>query len=190
MVTTAIDGGNFYVTDGSVSGNNITTTTSQFVIKIDPTTKIDYNLDNALTSIPSTTPAVDRTTKEPFMRVIDLKKITESITVQGTLSEAPTGGTSDDGTVKARAIDKRDDLIKLMKQQSNLTVVWGQGNHQTIFTKIGNFFGVVINKVVFSEVSGLTGLPLAADVSGNTTAGERTMDVQIQFLRGKDIVGP
>jgi len=178
MVDTTIDAGNVYITDGTTNGTTITTTGSQIVIKIDPTTKIDYNLDNSVIPIPNPVSGGNRGTVNPFTRIIDLKKIAEVISVQGTLSN----------NANRRGITERDNLITLMKNRGELTVVWGQGNYQTLFKKPGasddvTLRGMAIVKLSFTEFAGIVGSSFTGDAPP-----ERQMDVQVQLIRGKDMV--
>jgi len=172
-----IDSGNAYLTTGSVSGNVITGGTT---VKVSLTTKIDYSLDNAVNVIPSPVSGGDRGTQDPVNRIVDLKRIREDFTVQGTLPEE----------VDSRAIDKRNALISFMKDSGALTLVWGQSPHQTLIKPDGanNAFGCILVKLGFSETGGFTGESLTADISADTTVVERTMDVQIQLVRGRDQV--
>jgi hypothetical protein len=175
---TEIDGGNAYLTTGSVSGNTITGGTT---VKINTTTKIDYTLQNDMSVLPSAISGGNRGNREPFSRIIDLKKIREELTITGTLAEE----------TDERAITKRDNLIQMMRNEGALTLVWGQTPHQTLI-KVdtdNDLFGVFISRLGFSETSGFVGNEHTSDVSGGTAKGERSTDVVIHLIRGRDMVG-
>ena len=107
-----IDSGNAYLTTGSVSGNTITGGTT---VKIKLTTKIDYTLQNDMSVLPNAISGGNRGTKEPFTRVIDLKRIREEITITGNLPED-----SDE-----RAIETRNSLINFMRNEGEFPILLG-----------------------------------------------------------------
>lgn len=174
----SIDAGNIYITTGTVDGPPVTTITGTYV-KI-ATTKIDYNLNNPIAVLPipvskGGTPALQDNEQDPVQRAIDLKMIKETLAVQGFLEEE-TG---------ERAITKRDNLLNFAKRERALKIVWGLGNHQTLWQpeedeKDGT--GVFITKMVFTEVAGQVGVGFTGD-----SPSERSIAVQIQFIRGKDM---
>lgn len=176
MTDTTIDAGNLYVTDGSISGNTITTTGSEIVIQIQ-TTKIEYDLEGGVVVISIPVSKGNRGTQTPYARVIDLKRIKEVVSIQGFLVDE-----SD-----SRALTKRDNLISLSKSGGALTIVWGQDNYQTIWkpdddpeTNTGAF----ITKTKFTETAG--SLSDEGGFSGDPPP-EKNIAINIQFVRGKDM---
>ena len=173
----SIDVGSFYITTGTITGNVIDPEGT--TVRID-STKIDYNLTNPVNAIPipnskQTTEQNKSDDKDPFARVIDLKMIKETLSVQGFLS--------DEKFVKA--ITKRDNLLKLAKQERVLKIVWGQSPYQTKWQpeddpKDGT--GIFITQMMFTETAGIVGV----DVFANPQP-ERQIAVQFQCIRGKDM---
>lgn len=145
-------------------------------VKIDPTTKIDYQLDNDLVVIPIPKSG-DRTSTNPHTQIVDLKKIRETIAIQGSIAEE----------TSEAAIEKRNNLITFMKQGNELTLVWGRGTYQTLMkpNDSNSLEGVIILRLQFTESSGLLGESKTGD-----PAPERTTDVQIALVRGQDITKP
>ncbi len=172
MTDTTIDAGNIYITDGSSTTTTITTTGSQKVVRI-TTTKSDYNYDNSIIQIPIPVSAGDRTSKTPYSRALDLKRIKEVISVQGFLADEETES----------AITKRDNLLTLGKNGDELTVVWGVSSYQTLWERGVIPYGAFILKMMFTETAGIVGEP----VSGNPQP-ERNIAIQIQLVRGKDLI--
>ena len=164
----SIDTGNLYITSGSVTGNTITGGTTVQI----QTTKNDYNYNNALQKVPIPVSKGNRTTTTPYGRTIDIKRIDEAISIQGFLIEEPT----------SRAIDKRNDLITLGKTGDALTLVWGQGNYQTIWKPDTSPYGVFIQKMMITETAGQAGIAYTGD-----PPPERSLAIQITFVRGKDM---
>ena len=187
MVTTTVNRGDMYVTDGvlsnTVNPTTITTTGDQLVVHIVPTTKIDYNYDNQIISIPTPISRQKRG-QEPINRNIDLKRIKEVITAQGFLADE----NRSDGVAKS-AEGKRDDLLTLAKKRGDLTLVWGHkystNNYQTRFVPGVGSGGVHIMKMGFSSTVGKLGL----DIGGatNQEPAERNIGVIITLMRGKDM---
>src|SRR3990167_11530035 len=180
-MTTAIVDGIVYLTDGIVSGNNIINETIAVAIF---TNKADVIYENKLNVFPTplskgntdptaTTPTAQST---PYSRSVDLKKITESLTILGVLENE--SGES--------AITKRENLIRLGKYRRSLTVVWGLGNYRTLWTDnpSKNEYGVFINRMQFGHEPGM--IAGDSDVS-NDPAPETKIKVNIQLTRGKDI---
>ncbi len=165
-----IDVGNIYITSGTVSGNTITGGTTVDI----QTTKIDQNMDNQVTILPIPISRGSRSSKTAYARAIDLKRIKEVVSVQGFLIDEP----------PSRAIDKKNNLLTLAKTGGALTLVWGQGNYQTLWKPSTSPYGVFILKIMFTETAGLI-----ADASGFTgdPPPERSMAIQIQLVRGKDM---
>ena len=178
MVSTTIDAGNFYITTGTISGNTITHDANK-VVKIE-TTKIDHTLTNPVNPIPipnskQTTEQNKSDDKDPFARVIDLKMIKETVSVQGFLADE----------TSESAITKRNNLLKMVKQERVLKVVWGRSPYQTLWQpeddpKDGT--GIFITQMMFTETAGIVG----EGVSGNPQP-ERNWAIQFQCIRGKDM---
>lgn len=172
MADTEIDAGNIYITDGSIVGNNVISTSgSQKVVRI-VTTKIDYNYDNPVFQIPIPLSPGNRSTTTSYSRAIDLKRIKEVVSVQGFLADE----------AAESAITKRDNLLTLGKTGDELTVVWGLSPFQTLWQRGVIPYGAFIIKMMFTETAGIVGEP----VSGSSLP-ERNIAIQIQLARGKDL---
>lgn len=171
MATTAITNGIVYITNGSVSGSNIVTSGSQTLVEIHAT-KVDHNLDNPISvlNIPVVTGNIG--SKTPFSKLIELKKITESLQIAGDLDDEPTES----------ANIKKNNLINYVKNNRSLTVVWNTGSYQTVWRPSDTEGGAQITKIMFSETAGIKGENVTADPQP-----ERQISVQIQLVRGKDI---
>ena len=174
----AIDTGNVYITSGdtdeSTSGTPpATNITGGITVQIQ-TTKNDYSFNSKVTVLPIPLSKQDRSSSTAYARAIDLKMINEAISVQGFLIEE-----SD-----SRAIDKRNNLVTLGKTGGGLTVVWGQGNYQTLWKAGVIPYGVFIQKMMFTETAGSL-----IDIVGYTgdPPPERSMAIQITLVRGKDM---
>lgn len=181
MPTTTIEDGHAYITTGTISGNTITHNTNEIVdIWF---TKLDYNYDNALQLITGFISKRDTGTEKPS-RIIDLKRITESVNISGYLIDE--SGSS--------AKTKRNNLLKLGasvgvdQEDRELTLVWGTNNaadEQTILTPTSTKRGVFVQKMMFSETGGYVGETV--DTTGSANPPERKIQVTIQLVRGKDI---
>ncbi len=181
MVSTEINGGDLYITDGVINTDNtITTSGSQLVVRITPTTKLDYTYDNNIIFFPIPISKQDRG-DEPFSRVIDLKRIKESITAAGFLADE----------ISSSAEKKRDDLLVLAKKGGDLSIVWGRtyitNNYQTIWKRNASAseFGVFVLKMTFTTTPGKIG----QDIAGATDQepSERNIAIIITLVRGKDM---
>ena len=181
MAIIDLDAGNVYITDSRlITDMDITTNSSQKVVKI-ASTKLDYNYDNQIGVIPILVSSGRRgelkdADQEPFARAIDLKRIAEAITVQGFLEDE--SGES--------AITKRDNLLTIAKTGGALSIVWGIGPYQTVWkteTNAKDGTGIFISKMTFTETVGIIG----EGVSVNPQP-ERNIAVQLQVIRGKDLV--
>ena len=170
MATTTIIPGNFYVTTGTVSGNTITHDATK-AVEIH-SAKIDYDVANAVSNLPIPISKGNRGTTTPFERVIDLKRINKVVTVQGKLAD----DTAESGNTK------RNNLITMLEDDGGVTIVWGpSGNYRTIFGDTANdkaFF----TKIGFTETSGTYGEAVVGDPQPF-----RKIDVQVQFIMGKDL---
>ncbi len=179
------DQGNLYITNGNLlnaAGNDsspYTQISGGTTVQINLTQKIDYILQNVVTFIPIPISKGIRGTT-PYARALDLKRITETISLQGFLADEKT----------ARAIDKRNSLITLMKTGNALTAIWGLGNYQTVWrpninpqTNTGAFF----TKLQFTETAGLVGDAHTADAAAQQLFIARNIAIQLQLGRGKDM---
>jgi len=169
MVSTTIVDGNVYITTGTVSGNTITHNTNELVVI--HSTKIDQNLTNEIRVRPITV-SKGRTGEEPVTQIVDLKIITESLNVNGVL---------DDETNES-ANTKRENLVNLAKLKRELTVVWGTTPYQTIWKQEAKKRGVFVQKIIFTETSGIIGENVTA-----ASQPDRNIALQINLVRGKDI---
>lgn len=176
LVDTTILDGNVYITNGSVNGNTITHDSDRMVMI--HSTKIDYNYDNQIQVIPPVTTFGERSESDVVTQtipplVIDLKRYTESIAIQGYLEDEPSES----------ATTKRENLLTLAKNFRKLTVVWGITPYQTLWKPDApnSLFGVFIQKMMFSETAGIVGEAVTA-----SPQPERNIAVQIQLIRGQD----
>lgn len=174
IATKTIINGCFYVCEGNVS---ITTTeiTADTIVEVF-SSKIDYNYDDALMEIPMVTSKAgtaeaDANDDEPVTRIVDLKRIKEGINVQGALE--------DETSETART--KLNNLLDLAKRKRVLIIVWGTGADQMVWKPFADpkeGTGVFIKKMMFTQTAG---------VYGDTSIWLRKIDVQLQFVRGKDM---
>ncbi len=184
-----IDAGNLYITTGTLNTSPATTITGGTIVQINTTEKIDYISANPVLFIPIPVSRGNRGTINPYARALDLKRITETIGVQGFLAEE----------TDERAIDKRNNLLDMQKKEGALTIVWGLGNYQTIWTgkKIGTQnpespsvnTGAFITRLQFTETGRpeVLGDTHSVDSSGDVAYNRRSMGVIIQLGRGKDL---
>ena len=191
--TIKVDKGNCYITDGSISqsGNNtlITTTEDQIVVQINPSTKTDYIYDNNITNVPIPNSRGSRN-KIPLNRIIDLKRVKETITIQGFLADEQID-TDNNGTRDTfiSAERRQTDLLELAKHRGELTLVYGNKfsveNYQTLWEKDSLERGCFILKMGFTSTVGKIGL----DIGGatNQEPAERNIGVNITLIRGQDM---
>ncbi len=182
-----IDQGNLYITTGTLVGSPVTSISGGTTVYINLTQKIDYIIINAVLFIPIPLSSGNRVTVKPYARAIDLKRITETIGIQGFLAEEET----------ERAITKRNNLITLMKEADESKVVWGLGNYQTVWKPSTNprtsgDTGGFITKLQFTEVAGkgapeIIGEVHLTDVSSNVAYIRRGIAIQMTISRGKDL---
>ena len=196
MVDTTVNRGDCYITDGTISqsGNTttITTTEDQIVVQIIPTTKIDYIYDNNIVTIPIPNSRAKRSNL-PLNRIIDLKRIKETLTIQGFLADE----------TSSSAEKKRDDLLTLAKHRGELTVVFGHkystNDYQTLWKKPVNSGseerGCFIMKMSFTSTTGKIGLNIGG-VSTTRADGsvvyteepaERNIGFNMTLIRGMDM---
>ena len=184
MATTTIENGHLYVTTGTVSGNTITHDTNEIVdIWV---TKIEYDYNNELKIRPIPASKGNRG-KIPFTQIVDIKNITEVLSIQGYLID-------EDGN---SAKTKRNNILNLSKSinlvnntKSELTVVWGTvtaSDEQTIWKSnpLQREHGVFVNKIKFIETGGYVGETVSTTADVNPP--ERNIQIQLQLIRGKDI---
>lgn len=144
MATTTVDA-RFFITNGSLSGDTITTTGSQIVVRVDTGENgVEFNYDNPVISIQQ--PIIDTPAKggsdAPRTRMKNLLRLKRTITVNGYLAEE-SGSTS---------LSKRNDLDTLMNYGAVLTVVWGAGSNQQTYT--GNIIKLNIKESVGQVIGG------------------------------------
>ncbi len=173
-MATTIDDGNIYITSGSTDGPPATEIDGGTTVRINTTTKIDYNYVSKIITLPIPISRGDRTSSTAHARVIDLKMIDEAISVQGFLAEEEV----------ERAITKRINLFTLGKTEGGLTVVWGRGNYQTLWKPGTIPYGGFIQKMMFTETAGQIALP--AGFTGDPPP-ERSIAIQLTLVRGKDM---
>lgn len=178
MAVTIVNG-NFYVTNGTVSGNTIDVPTSNgdLTVVVIHSTKISYDYENKMNLIPIllsrgsrsySTSDLDNlgdatttdSSKKSYSRNIDLKRIMEQISVTGFLEDEST----------ERAITKRKNLRALARNFGALTVVWGTGNYQTIWTPNVAPYGAFITKIHTDEIVGKIGEADFQDKAVNITS--------------------
>ena len=191
--TIKVDRGNCYITDGSISqsGNDtlITTTGNQIVVQINPSIKIDYIYDNNITNIAIPLSKGNRS-NTPLNRVIDLKRIKETLTIQGFLSDEQID-TDNNGTRDTfiSAENRQRDLLTLAKNRGELTLIYGNKfsteNYQTLWEANSSERGCFIMKMQFSTTTGKIGLDIGA-TSGQFPP-ERNIGINITLIRGKDM---
>ena len=189
--TIKIDKGNCYITDGSINDAKtiITTTGSQIVVQINPSTKTDYIYDNNITNVPIPNSRGSRN-KIPLNRIIDLKRVKETITIQGFLSDEQID-TDNNGTRDTfiSAERRQTDLLELAKHAGELTLVYGNKfsteNYQTLWKKDSSERGCFIMKMQFTTTTGKIGLDIGA-TSGEFPP-ERNIGINITLIRGMDM---
>ena len=191
MATTTLNAGDVYITDGQLqdsSGNHSTpytrieTTGAQKIVRI-TSVKIDNALDNTLSVIPIPVSKSVRGTT-PFARIIDLKRIKESLTV--------TGNIEDESGVTAES--KRDDLLSMTKTGGELTMVYGPSyatnDYQTAWFKPEsgddqNNRGVFVIKITFTSTIGKLGEAVGG--ASDQESPERMIGIILTIVRGKDM---
>ena len=189
--TIKVDKGNCYITDGSINDAKtiITTTGSQIVVQINPSTKTDYIYDNNITNVPIPNSRGSRN-KIPLNRIIDLKRVKETITIQGFLSDEQID-TDNNGTRDTfiSAENRQRDLLTLAKHRGELTLVYGNKfsveNYQTLWEKDSSEKGCFIMKMQFTTTTGKIGLDMGA-TSGQFPP-ERNIGINITLIRGMDM---
>ena len=177
MPTTTVVDGNIYVTTGSVSGNDITYSSASQVVLIHSTSP-RYKYSNQLRIRPIAESKPDRT-KEPITQIIDLKKITEILTVRGWLADE-SGET---------AKTKMNNLINMGKTGGELTMVWGTttAGEQILWKPDADKrqHGVFIQDIDITESAGSVGETV--DTSADNNPPERKLAIILTLVRGKDI---
>ncbi len=173
MITTTIVPGNVYITTSTnISGNTITHEDNEAVEIF--SARIEYSYINQVGGLNFKSKG-DTLTDKP-RRIIDLKKITKTITVTGLFD--------DESTFTKAAFTKRNNLLTMAEFRRSLTLVWGTGNYRTIFQAVpgSDEVGTFILKMRFRETAGLYGVPIVADPQPFTK-----YDVEATFIIGKDI---
>ena len=186
-----VNRGDCYITDGTISQSGgtttITTDEDKISVQIIPTTKIDYIYDNNIVNIPIPN-SRDKRSNHPVNRIIDLKRIKETLTIQGFLADEE--GSS--------AEKKRNDLLTLAKHRGELTVVFGHkystNDYQTLWEAIRDDIenvtnsgehGCFIMKMQFTTTTGKIGLNIGGVT--NEESSERNIGVNITLIRGQDM---
>ena len=172
MATTTIVEGNVYVTTSTnISGDTITHDTNKLVEIFSARIEIGYI--NAIGGI--AVKSKGDTPEDKPRRIIDLKKITKTITITGIL----------DDESSLRAITKRNNLLNMGEFERSLTIVWGRGNYRTLFRAVpgSNEVGGFILKMNFRETAGIYGTL----VSTSDPQPFTKHDVAITFVIGRDI---
>lgn len=152
MATTSIDQVGVFITNGSVSGDTITTSGEEKVVRIVTTQKnprVEYDYVN--TNIISIDPVVTELGEESERKGKNLLGLKQTITIVGYLEEE--SGTS--------AISKRKDLHTIIASWNQVvTVVWGtdaSGEQQKeeghiIKAKVVEASGRVVNKAQIDDL--------------------------------------
>mgnify|MGYP001609138302 CR=1 FL=1 len=181
MVDTTIVNGHAYLTTGTISGNIITHDAGELIDIWFTNLKYDYQ-DN-LRIIAGVITKGD-TGKEKPAKIVDLKRITEHVTITGYLAD-------EDGS---SAKTKRNNLLILASSKNlditdrELTLVWGTNtasDEQTIMSPISTKRGVFISKITFIETGGYAGE--AVSTTADINPPERKLEIVITLVRGKDI---
>jgi hypothetical protein len=175
MATESIEDAYVYLTNGTVSGDTITYTGSQKVVKILHTSieDIDENELGKLISVPvsrGNQPASGGT-GTPKTLIVNLLRIKRAFTINGFLLDetgATTPGTS--------GYTKKSDLRTLNKY-GYLTLVWGTTAVGQILCSAASDEGVVILKSSVKEQIGQMG-------ESSTTESDRIFSIQIQLVQG------
>jgi len=81
-----IDAGNLYITTGTLDSSPATSISGGTTVQINLTQKIDYISQNIILFIPIPVSKGNRGTKIPHVRALDIKRITETLGVQGFFS--------------------------------------------------------------------------------------------------------
>jgi len=189
-----IDQGNIYITSGTLNktssktgfrAGGFTDISGGLTVQVNTTQKIDHILQNPIVFLPIPVSRGNRGAIQPFTRALDIKRITETISIQGMLAEES----------NERAIDKKNNLISLAKTGGELTAVWGLGKYQNVFQpddspKTTGQTGVFIMKLQFTETANpefVGEAALSTDASQDEVFMARSIAVQIQLGRGKDL---
>ena len=168
-VTTEILEGYAYLTTGTIGGSTITHDSNKCV-EIGYSKK-DWDIQNAVGNIPIPVSKNNVGTTEPITRILDLKTLTESITLQGWLNNDPSES----------CFTKRDNIFSMIKNNRGLRLVFGVGNYQKIFGNTDND-KVFIRKFTNTESSGNYGEAVVTNPPPFTK-----IDIQIEFLIGKQV---
>lgn len=190
MPSVTVNRGDCYITDGSINSSDETTTITtngeDIVVQIVPTTKVDYIYDNNIVNIPIPNSRGNRS-RLPLNRIIDLKRLKETLTIQGFLADEQ----------DSSAEKKRNDLLTLSKHRGELTVVYGHKystqNYQTLWERNIGERGCFIMKMSFTSTPGKIGLNVdassydATPFTKNIEPSERNIGVNITLIRGQDM---
>ena len=170
MPTKTLINGSFYLGSGSVTISGSTITYNDLLVEIH-SGKIDHLYQNNLAIRPITESKGDRP-EEPITQITDLKKITETLTIQGFLEDETSESAS----------SKKSNILTMGKNKGELNIIWNQGEFQTYWFSNANArqHGVFINRCLFTETAGKVG-----DTAN--TAPERKIALTMTLVRGRDI---
>ena len=173
MVTTTIEPGNFYITTGEVNTtkDTIDHDSGKAVEIFSPL--IEYTLIDQSKVRPIPMQGGNVGTDEPVAFNTGLKVIIETARAVGVLVDE-TGET-------AKA--KRNNILSMIKNDKELTIVWGTGADRTLwFRDVDNReHGVGVSKVRFSEKAG------KYSISPTDTSPFRKIDIDITVIRSKNL---
>ena len=174
MATKTLINGVVYIGSKIVTISGTTITYNDLLVEI-YSTKIDHLYQNNLGIRPIAESKGDRGSEEPIVQIIDLKKITETLTISGYLEDESSESAS----------SKKSNILTMGKNEGELTIIWNQGIHQNYWfpNPDARFHGVFINRCLFTETSGKVG---DSDTTGNF-APERKIAIILNLVRGRDI---
>jgi len=140
MVSTSIDE-NVFVTSGTFSGDTITTTGSQKVVKIEVSARegiIEYTFVNDINSPDPhvSDPPSEGGTGTPTRKGKDRLRVRETLRVSGWLSDES----------NTSALSKRNDLEDIFKWGAVITVVWGKNADSEQQNKVGHIVKALIRE--------------------------------------------
>lgn len=181
MTDTNLDQGNFYVTNGTLSGDIITTTGNQKVVEIQITGNLEYDSQGEFVDIPVAIPSGEQPlsggTEEPLRHIFNLLQVKQSITVKGVLLD---DATRSDG-VSTSALDKKSDMLTLRNYGGGLIIVWGlsaQSTQQKFDGTDTNQNKAFIWKMRVREVTS------SYHDSAATVKLEKGFEIEVSFLIG------
>ena len=191
--TTTIENGNVYLTDGSVSGDTITTINEQVVVDV-AVTQFEHNYNKELLEINLPIAPNSRTSKKPENWHIDLKRIKGIITIIGNLIDDTTSAfTKRRRLAYLQGLGGLDDTpySNLDKRSGGITVVWGLATQPEAnpVDRQQKFKGNIVKismKEIPGQVTSASASPVSLDGNPETLTEEKQWDVQIQVSIGND----